>query len=1212
MSSVWMNASPQMFQEDFADETTYRESVSGDWSTVPGRYRDLTAVRLVKGKLDLDFGEVSESESLVAEFWVRFDPLPAPEAGKVEIARIKAEPADWALTWNVPQRAVLISVGDETVGRMPVSTWHDTFAHRKGGTVARAWHHLALGLQDGTVRVAVDGFEVPLKRTAPVGELKGLEVEANQTPIQVTDITARARVLPEGDALRRYFRTGYNREPEILDTTVTVPFIPQLDQTDDPRVLLTEKGSRIAFTSISGNNLFTDSPAGYIGYTDTAFYLYIETPYEGELDALDHGRHQAPLWGEESYEIFLHPPLTGVPDYAQLVGNPYGNRADLRVFDGSWTGDWEWKAERKDGVWTGLLVAPFALLDFPNPGEFSLWTMNIFGTKGNSVWAWTRGAYHNTDAFGPLIFKQGAPSLRPSDFQVHDDRLEVTVDYSALGQAVELEAVLQFYSPGAVFATEEDQVVLSLGANDNGSLRLSIPVAADTEGTGVLQISDSSGVLYNRSFLLPATQAPVRTGRSEVATASARDAGELPYRTEWTAEELGETMLEIPLWQGNDLGKVTTPPAPWTPLEYEEEGKVNVWNRTFVQRNHLFAEQIFSEGEPLLAGTPRLRLDTGDGEIIFSDAEVTLVSHTETEAILRAVSSKDGVTVAVTSEYTFDGMVKTTLDIRSNDPERVFQGISFEIPLQAEKSDNFHIIAAYSGHPPATDSGAVAEDGFSLDRLRHIIWLGDMKSGLTWFTESMENWPLWDEKGIQRLSAVTEGQRVFSVKIGDRPFRIDNRLELVFGLQATPTRPQPENFRKLSDRSSIAFPWYRGDGHYVPWHENPEPSRQDILANRAEGREVMPVSSLRYYGPYNFYENSFYQLEHPGMKRREVVLFGDIWAMTGHHGNVSLPTLDEDQVAPPGWWEQRFRPAKTTDFCPHSSFQDYYIWKLHTLIEETDVGAWYLDNPLIRCSNPLHHCGYVNYKGEWEATARIFAMREMVMRIYQLLYAKHGSAHIRWHSSNQIIIPALSFADVFWDGENYLYGQLRVGEFYSKTLSPERVRVQHSGKQFGFAPDLLPEFGKTEAVRRRSAPSPASVRDMMGLFMVHDSTVYPIWSNHNDLISRIQNQRLRFPFDDARDIYYWQSQDELKVEGDALFIAHTTGEEALLVLFNSSDEIAEVQVSWSPEFLKGHIGPVRLTDYYLDSILGDIPGESFSIEVAPRDFLMLHLERGSP
>lgn len=1199
-----------MFQEDFAEESTYVGNVSGKWEIVPGRYRDLKSIRLKEGTLDFDFGEVGNAESVLAEFWVRFDPLPDAKVGQVEVARIKAEPADWVLTWDVPERNLLVSVDGKTVGHMPVSAWHDPFIHKKGGTLARAWHHLALGLDKENVRVAVDGFEIPLDSAPPAKKLSGMTVEAAATPVQITDISVRPRVLPKGEALRRYFRTAYNREPEILDTTVTVPYIPELDKVADPAALLVKEGSRIGFTTISGNHLLVDGPYGYVGYTDTNFYLYLETPYEGELDSHDHGRDHGPLWGEESYEIFLHPPLTGVPDYIQLIGNPYGNRTDLRVFDSTWTADWKWKTERKDGIWTGLLTVPFAEVNLPNPGNSALWTMNIFSSKGNAVWSWTRGSYHNTDAFGPLIFKHGAPSLRPSDIQVKGDRMEVTVGYTTFGEATELEAVLQYYAPGSIMPNAEDYVELKIGSREDGSFRLSIPLAENSEGVGVLQIRDADGVLYNRSFLLPPEKPPVRTGRSEVATANARSAGELPYRTEWTAEELGETLLEVAQWQGNDLGKPTTPPPPWTPVEYDaEDGKINVWNRTYVQKNHLFAEQIFSDGDALLAGAPSLHLKTENGEIIFSEAEVTLVRHNDMEAVLKAVATQDGVTVTVTSEYAFDGLVTTTVDLRSKDPERVFYGLSLDIPIVAEKAENFHMSASYSGHPPATDSGIVAKDGFALDRLRELIWLGDMKSGLVWFTEGMKNWPLWDEKGIQKLSGNVDGQRVFSVKFGDRPFRIANKLELVFGLQATPTRPLPENFRILADRRSIDFPWYRGDGHYVPWHENPEPSRQDILEKRAKGKEVMPVSSLRYYGPYNFYENSFYKLKDPGMKRKEVVLFGKIWAMTGHHGNVSLPDYDREQVAAPGWWGKRFSPATTTDFCPNSSYQDFYIWNLHKLIEETEVGAWYLDNPMSDCANPLHYCGYVDYKGEWRSSTPIFAMREMVMRIYQLLYEKHGRSFIKWHSSNHLVIPAISYADVFWDGENYLYGQLRVGEFYSKTLSADRVRVQHSGKPFGFAPDLLPEFGKTETVRRRSAPSPISVRDMMGLFMVHDSNVSPMWSNHTDLIAKIQEQRLRFPFKDARDIYYWESQDELKVEGEGLFIAHTTGDEALLVLFNPSDAIVPMQVSWTPEFLDGYTGPVRLTDYYLDSTLGDVTDASISVELPPRDFLMLHLKK---
>jgi hypothetical protein len=65
---------------------------------------------------------------------------------------------------------------------------------------------------------------------------------------------------------------------------------------------------------------------------------------------------------------------------------------------------------------------------------------------------------------------------------------------------------------------------------------------------------------------------------------------------------------------------------------------------------------------------------------------------------------------------------------------------------------------------------------------------------------------------------------------------------------------------------------------------------------------------------------------------------------------------------------------------------------------------------------------------------------------------------IMWHCSNQLMVPVISFIDIFLEGENYASGPLRVGEFYSKLLPADRLQAQHSGQPFGgvFPPPWLP------------------------------------------------------------------------------------------------------------------------------------------------------------
>ena len=75
------------------------------------------------------------------------------------------------------------------------------------------------------------------------------------------------------------------------------------------------------------------------------------------------------------------------------------------------------------------------------------------------------------------------------------------------------------------------------------------------------------------------------------------------------------------------------------------------------------------------------------------------------------------------------------------------------------------------------------------------------------------------------------------------------------------------------------------------------------------------------------------------------------------------------------WFGKQRQPMRLYEFCPASSFQDYYIWKLQRFIKDTKIGALYLDQPFKTCPDAGHGCGYMDYSGKWAGEAPIFARR---------------------------------------------------------------------------------------------------------------------------------------------------------------------------------------------------------------------------------------------
>lgn len=1201
-------------------EVVHGAIIQGEATALAGRYQDRQGVSLEAAEAQWQLPSATPGQPVSVQFWVRPMDWSGLSPERVTVAKLKIGDSEWVVS-KASERAVLILTRDGTVfGEMPIHTWGDDRWIITRGIHSARWHHLAFEINADTLLWSVDGFVAGEADIAGLPKEDLVLVLGSDKATGYADLIIAQRSLGRGEALRQTFRNSYTWEPAFPKTTVTIPYRQDFPgEIEEIGAWLRENGTQLPVMKRRGRGAVTNWVLGdpikaYMAYNSHAIYMVIDTPFSGEADVRYWPSRNVGNIPGEGYEIFILPPWTGVPDYVQLAGNPLGNQIDLRNMNADWTGEWEWEASMGDGIWEGLLVAPFDGLDLPHPEDGAVWTMNFYNGQAGSAWSWVPHSYHDTQRFGDLRFEKDPPLFRMGYPEVTDHSVKVPLEIFGTTRDVPLQVRMAFYSEGDILPTGETVMNYVLGKGKSWSPDLSFEDLPAAEGMVSLSVHHEGTLIFGQAFRIPAHSPNIRRvryrrdqGEVEAASATVEEVAEERdprYRTEWTPEEIGEFVLSINEWQGNRLGFSDVVPSPWIPVT-EDGDKVTVWNRSYKLGGHLFPGSILSAGQELLSGPIQIVIGTGAGKIDFSEAQTRFEQENETRVDVHARARQGGLEVRTHHEVEFDGMIRTEVRIMSDDPNATYEGLYLEIPLRSEMVEGYHYIGR-SGHPPITNAGEVSEEGFVLDSFRCLVWLGTMDAGFTWFSESMKNWPLWNEDAIIALGPDEGGTRLLRIKLGDRPFRLSAPLRLVFGFQATPLRPQPDNFRWLSDsRLPMEWRWFRGDGTYILWHDFPEKPREEILRFREQGREVMPISSLRYYGRHYFDRNSFYELPTPGLVRPEIYLWSDIWShIDGSQVPAkSLPSLGASQVASgTDWHGERFQPQGLINLCPNSSFQDFFIWKLHTLIEETDLGSIYLDQPAIYCSNPYHKCGYVDYKGEWRHSVALFAMRDMMRRIYQLYYDKHGRTMIRWHSSNQLIVPCLSFIDIKWDGENYTGGILTVQEFYSDLLAPDRMRFQHSGKPFGFAPDLLP------LITRDRAPTPASARDVSGYFMVHDSTVHPQRIPHRDLARHIQHQRQRFPFGDGEAIYYWQEDPRISVDDpDVLYIAHPAPGQTLLVLFNHSDMPISTNLSLDLAGL-GFDEPENLVleDFYYDHPLGKVE-ETLRIEVAPRDFRMLRI-----
>jgi hypothetical protein len=167
---------------------------------------------------------------------------------------------------------------------------------------------------------------------------------------------------------------------------------------------------------------------------------------------------------------------------------------------------------------------------------------------------------------------------------------------------------------------------------------------------------------------------------------------------------------------------------------------------------------------------------------------------------------------------------------------------------------------------------------------------------------------------------------------------------------------------------------------------------------------------------------------------------------------VGAPTPLSDQFG----YEWSRRPMSTIpypppqghymwDTCSNSGFQDYMAAGTAWTLDDLGYYGCYTDGVAhaASCQNTHHGCGYYDEEGNLHSTWPIWAGREIVKRMYKQIHARHADGYLVNHVSFNLIIPVMSFTDIYYSGEHEQYEDLL------------KFRVRWQGKQWGIWPFLL-------------------------------------------------------------------------------------------------------------------------------------------------------------
>ena len=617
-----------------------------------------------------------------------------------------------------------------------------------------------------------------------------------------------------------------------------------------------------------------------------------------------------------------------------------------------------------------------------------------------------------------------------------------------------------------------------------------------------------------------------------------------PDRRQFAAIGAEFTYPERPAWLGSQAGITDAVPPPFTPVEVGERAgapAVSVWGRTYEFAATPFAAGIESAGEQMLAAPMRPAGRTSDGELTWTGAPPRVAEQKPSRC--RLTQALESRTLALDLETTveYDGLMKTSWQLRATQATRL-EALSLEIPLKPQHARYLYVW-------PKVRSGELGED-WSGD-FRPIIWLGDEERGLQWLCDSDEHWRLEDpDRAVEVIRA--EGEVTLRLNLVDHAtdLRAGDTLEYTFGLIATPLKPIEQD---AWDWRIVRNPWY---GWELDLSEKDVEGKPALEHYRDVGARVMMI--------WRWWDAFAYPL--PIGKEAE---FRRLVAQCHAHDLQVLPYVGGfllSDLAPEAAFfkeEMRVVPAEpyalvmpglefqhATVVCQAGWWQDFIVDGIARLIDEYDVDGVYLDTttrPLL-CSNEVHGCGYRKPDGTLAGTYPVFAVRDILRRIYQVVRQRKPDGIVDLHVWDCMNAPALAHATTYWNGE-----QLRRGEpFKPDALPLDRFRTEFMGHNWGVPADVL--YYKIGGYQETCA-----------LAVLHDVPVRAENLANLDTQAALWDLRERFGVREARWLPYWRNEAAVTVSPEDCYVSlHVHPENRVLAyVSNLGREAADVVVEFN-------------------------------------------------
>ncbi len=638
---------------------------------------------------------------------------------------------------------------------------------------------------------------------------------------------------------------------------------------------------------------------------------------------------------------------------------------------------------------------------------------------------------------------------------------------------------------------------------------------------------------------------------------------------------------------------------PWTPVKLDISGNdvtTNVWGRTYKTGSKSFLESIVSQGQELLAGPVRLVGEENGKEMEWTSLKNCVMSNSDEEKafICSAVESEMFV-VDTTLGIEYDGCIDMNISVMPQGrSEKQAMGVQLngldslqyrltklwlEIPFKKD------VAKLYQFHP----LNVINIDGKEVnthEQINHVlqseyipnliqwpfaqqIFVGNDDVGLGMFLESERYMQPKDGKLIElerredevvlRLRLLDSEPEIWEEKGTLNGIDL-NPITYHIGLMATPVREFPEN---PYEERSIHMDCYKEIPAEQPYDDfimSPFEDTDEIVLDRYKR---LGVEILYIHEKWNDLQNSPFLTQATADRLRVIVdeahkrgikvipYFGfEISTLSPYWGSMGEEVMlkESEKHYNHTWYRQ---PAqRALKVCYNSKWQDIFVEGIEKLMDEFGFDGIYIDSTVrpLTCMNEKHGCGWRDDKGNLHPTYPVWAIRNMLKRLYKVVTERGGI--INNHSCASFNLAAMPYCHSIWEGEA-IQPTLMQGEI--NELPEGHFRSVFAGRNMGVPVYMLcyqnpPKWNFTQGIAT-ALP--------FGIIPKSNDSGEPL-----ELVRDIWNIMDKFDFSGSKWCPYYGNDVKFDTSNDLFKVScYENGDKLLLMCANSVNNEAETEVT---------------------------------------------------